>query len=310
MIEIEEGNLPPARRSGIARIGIVALNIFQPGLGLLRVSKWRLALLFWLVSFVALIALYSAYSSIQNMAFTVYFCLLGGVFLIVLLAFLGSIVGTWKNSSTVDGAPKWWSRWYGLIAIALCGSALTFTLVDPQLSTYRNFYAPAESMAPTIEAGDKFIAKMRDFGNVKRGDILIVKAKDTEYVKRVVALPGDTVSLKDGVIIINDLVVAQAPLEPKPTEVTDAAKVFFEQLPGEPQPHTILEEGLSSQDDWPKTKLGPKEYFFLGDNRDNSADSRFGLEMLGLGIVSEDRILGRVIFRYWRKGSGYGEGKI
>ena len=311
MIEIEEGNLPPVKRSGIARIGIAALNIFQPGLGLLRLSKWRPAGLFWLLSFAVLLTLFLAFHTIQEMTFTVYYVLLAALTLSIVGVALGSIIVTWRNSATVDPSPKWWSRWYGLVIIYLTGAALTLSAGDLR-SYYRNFYAASASMAPTIKPEDKFVAKMRNFGVINRGDILVVKAKDSEYVTRVVALPGDTVLLMNGVIFLNDSIVRQTPTKKNlgSTRPADAPIIFSEQLPGEKSSHTIVDEGYSSQDDWPKTKLGPKEYFFLGDNRDNSADSRFGLEMLGLGIVSEDRILGRVIFRYWRKGSGYGEGKI
>ena len=113
-------------------------------------------------------------------------------------------------------------------------------------------------------------------------------------------------------IFLNDVIVKQTPLQKKPnsTDPTDAPEILSEQFPGEKSSHEIMDEGYSQQDDWPKIKLGPKEYFFLGDNRDNSADSRFGLDMQGLGVVSEDRVLGRVLFRYWRQGSGFGEGKL
>lgn len=87
-------------------------------------------------------------------------------------------------------------------------------------------------------------------------------------------------------------------------------QILSEQLPGEIRPHRITDLGVSPADDWQEAKLGPDEYFFLGDNRDKSADSRFTSEVMGLGIVSKERIIGRPLFRYWRAGIGYKEGAI
>ena len=60
----------------------------------------------------------------------------------------------------------------------------------------------------------------------------------------------------------------------------------------------------------PELTLGDDEYFLLGDNRDNSLDSRFDPVMGGPGIVKRDRITGRVLFRYWRKGVGLAKGRL
>ncbi len=311
MTETSEIHLAPNHRLTVARLGVVALNILQPGLGLMRLSKWQPALVFWLLSFAALLALFIAFHTIQDITFTVYLGLVATLALSALCIVLGSMIVTWRRSAVVDPSPKWWSRWYGLVVIYIFAAGLALSAGDPR-SYYRTFYAASASMAPALETGDKFVGKMQNFGVINRGDILIVKAKASEYVTRVVALPGDTVSMMNGAIFLNNVIVKQTPLQKKQhlTDPVDVPYLLAEQLPGEKHSHTVLDEGYSQQDDWQEIKLGPKEYFFLGDNRDKAADSRFGLEMQGLGVVSEDRILGRVLFRYWRKGIGYGEGKL
>jgi signal peptidase I len=313
IVDFDDADFGLQPRGTLARIGLTLMNIFQPGLGLLRLSKWRLALAFWLLSFAAISILLLGYRLIQTMTFAVYFSLLAFVISLTLIAVFGSISMTWKHSKRLELAPRWWSRWYSLVAIAGVGSILSYG-ANGFKSYYKNYYIPAESMSPSLEIGDKLLAKMSDFGDIKRGDVLIVKAGSVDYVKRVAALPGDTFSMKNGIVYINGKVVIQKPLETKSIadsySETLSVRILSEQLPGETQPHRIADLGYSQGDDWEQTKLAADQYFFLGDNRDRSADSRYGNEMNGLGIVSKERILGRVLFRYWRKGSGYGEGKI
>jgi signal peptidase I len=186
--------------------------------------------------------------------------------------------------------------------------------VDAIKSHYKGFYVPAESMLPTLEVEDKFLGKMSKFGEIRRGDIMIVRAEATDYVKRAVGLPGDTVALKNGTVIINGTEVAQRLLEtkPGPDSLPDSGEmqILAEQFPGEAQPHRIIDQGYTESDDRLEVKLGPREYFFLGDNRDRSADSRYEPNVMGLGIVSRERIVGRALFRYWRTGTGYKEGSI
>jgi signal peptidase I len=99
----------------------------------------------------------------------------------------------------------------------------------------------------------------------QRNDIVVLNRPDMDemLVKRIVALPGETIEIYKGTIYIDDL--------PLP----------------EPYPHAV---GIYSM---PPVTLGPLNYFVLGDNRDNSNDSR------SFGPVKREHILGRVWLRYW-----------
>lgn len=300
-------------RSSLARFGIAALNLIAPGLGLFRISHWKLGTVFFSIPFVLMTSLFLVYHVIIDMTFEIYMSILIILFSSVIIYFFGSIVLTWRLSAQVSASSPWWSRWYGLIAIF--GVAYAFTGVVPILhSYYKPYYVPSKAMSPTIDSSDSILVKHWKIGEIRRGDIMIIDHKDAPYIKRVAAIPNDTISMTKGIIFINRREVAQELVELKDDRdsMSESGKVrvLIEQLTGEVRRHRIIDLGISSGDEWPETKLGPDEYFFLGDNRDLSADSRFAADMRGLGIVQRKQITGRVLFRYWRRGVGYQGSKL
>ena len=125
------------------------------------------------------------------------------------------------------------------------------------------------SMDPTIRSGDVVLINRLQyrFGSVKRGDLIAYRNHDTEdsvfHIKRVIGLPGDTIQIKEGLIMIN-------------------GETFLEEraLPN------IIDAGIASA----PVRLGSDEYFVLGDNRNNSEDSRFA----DVGNIKRSYIAGRV----------------
>ena len=135
-----------------------------------------------------------------------------------------------------------------------------------------NAEVPSGSMKNTINESDRIIANRLAYsfgGEVERGDIIVFEFPDNEeilYVKRVIGLPGDIVFIKDGEVYINGTALN----EPYIREKTE----------GEFGPYTVPEDC----------------YFCLGDNRNDSSDSRYWNNT----YVSKDKILGKVVLRYWR----------
>lgn len=128
------------------------------------------------------------------------------------------------------------------------------------------------SMSSTLENGDVLVLnkfKYR-FMDVERGDIISLEYADTKYlIKRVIGLPGDTVAIRDNTLYIN----------------------------GEIYVENYLDEGLV-YDDFELSSLGytsiPEDmYLVLGDNREDSLDSR------EIGLIHKDEIIGKVSFRIW-----------
>ena len=133
------------------------------------------------------------------------------------------------------------------------------------------------SMYPTLSPGDNLIVEKVTyrFSNPKRFDIIVFKYSEKEnYIKRVIGLPGETVSIdKQGNIYINGEVLQES----YGREIIRADKIG----------DRLEKEG--------EITLGKDEYFVMGDNRNNSTDSRDSL----VGNVKKSQIIGRAIFRFY-----------
>jgi signal peptidase I len=128
------------------------------------------------------------------------------------------------------------------------------------------------SMYPTLK--DEEIMMINKFkyriSKVKRGEIISLKYADTKYlIKRVIGLPGETVKIKNNQIYINDELLKE------------------EYLPND------LEYNDFSLDDLGLTEIPEDMYFVLGDNRENSLDSR------EIGLIKKADIIGKISIRFW-----------
>jgi len=293
------------RRGVAARIGIALLNLVSPGLGLQRLSQplW----LFYAVWLIALDAgLLAIFALVRDISFRGIGLVVSAYLVAVLAAFLASMWQSWRRSALVAPSQPWWSRWYGLLLSWACMAALANLAVVGFHSFYKSYYIPAGSMMPTLRVNDRLLADMRP-GALKRGDVVIVDAGRSDYVKRIAALPGDRIAMKGGIVFINGAAIPQIQVGHETLRGFGPAiegRTFTERLPGEAYNHLVIDTGYSDGDDVAPILMGPNQYYLLGDNRDLSADSRYPASMMGLGVVDRARIKGRVLFRYWRPGVG------
>lgn len=289
------------RRKYPARAGITALNLIAPGLGIARLGKWRLAAPFLLAPFV-LIALVTV--GMGNFPITSYD---GALFaLVVVFGLLAALylvpaILTWRGSRFSSPAHGW-SRWYGLTAVALLVLVLSQLAAPLMHRFYKPFYAPSESMAPTIGKGEKFIADMRWRGPFQRGEIVIFKGPYGVRISRVAAIPGDRIAMRGGVPIVNGNAAVQS-ADGQTTfmgyDGSHSAAMFTERLPGETSTHRVLDTGPSEFDEMREVVVPANYLFVLGDNRDTSADSRVPPELGGVGTVPVSAIIGRPMYTHW-----------
>ena len=156
-----------------------------------------------------------------------------------------------------------------------------------------------------------------------RGDIVIFRypGKDEDYVKRLIGLPGDRVQMRGGRLFLNGQAVAKVriadflmPKSPnsacrfvagyQPTLIQQSGETYCpypryrETLPGG-RSYDILDQGDSEADDTPVFVVPEGHYFMMGDNRDDSADSRFSVQDLGVGFLPSDNVVGRPLVTFW-----------
>lgn len=163
---------------------------------------------------------------------------------------------------------------------------------------------PTGSMKPTIQEGDRVVVnklaydlkvpfttiQIFQWDNPKRGDIVVLfsPVDGTRLVKRVVALPGDQVEMRENQLFINGKVAKQSPVAT--TELADygRAYVLAENLYGHTHKMMVTPE-IPAVRSFGPVVVPAGNYFVLGDNRDNSNDSRF------IGFIERRRIVGEAV---------------
>jgi signal peptidase I len=135
----------------------------------------------------------------------------------------------------------------------------------------------------------------------KRGDVVVFRwpgDRSQVWVKRVIGLPGERIALHDGRVSINGTPVDVKPDGAGKAESEDGAEMeamrFIETLPGGRQ-HTIFKlSNFNSLDNISEIIVPPGHVFVMGDNRDNSADSRVPIRAGGVGMLPVSDLVGRV----------------
>ena len=184
---------------------------------------------------------------------------------------------------------------------------------------FQPFTIPSASMEPTLFEGDYIIVSKWSYGYSRhsipfsppvmsgrllenppeRGDIAVFKLpRDdrTDYIKRIVGLPGDRIQVRGGVLYVNDRAVRRETLKP------DVERTPYGGTAEVPRVREILEDGRSfitydrqpagEVDDTGVYVVPDGHYFAMGDNRDNSVDSRYP-EEFGVGFVSSENLVGK-----------------
>ncbi len=159
-------------------------------------------------------------------------------------------------------------EWIVIVVVTVVASLLVRTFV------FQTYFIPSASMEPTLQIGDRIIINKLsvDFGTIHTGDIVVFRAPPSEncgttvddLVKRVIGVPGDTLTSKGNTIYIDGKALKEAWPHTEPL--------------GKPIGHVHVKSG---------------QYFVMGDNHSDSCDSRYW------GAVPRSDIIGKVFLRIW-----------
>ena len=188
---------------------------------------------------------------------------------------------------------------------------------------YEPFNIPSGSMVPTLLVGDYLFVSKFSYGysryslpfglplfsgriffhSPERGDVVVFKLptdNSTDYIKRVIGLPGDHIQMKGGNLYINDQLVPRKRIQDYLYQEGNGTVIplvqYIETLPNGVQ-HRIIKMGDNGPlDNTPVYDVPPGEYFMMGDNRDNSQDSRV---LSAVGYVPGENLVGRAEFIFF-----------
>jgi signal peptidase I len=168
--------------------------------------------------------------------------------------------------SAASGSRAWRAVWEFLhdlsVAVLFCFFLITFVA--------QAFRVQGTSMEPLLSDGERIVVNkfVYRFRAIERGDVVVFwypRDPSVSFIKRVVGLPGDTVEIRSGRLLVNGVSVDESYLPPP----------------------------FRDSDTFPPTEIGKGFYFVLGDHRRSSNDSR------SWGEVPERYIYGRAVFRFW-----------
>tara|TARA_Y100000590_G_scaffold137398_1_gene157335 strand:+ start:7574 stop:8305 length:732 start_codon:yes stop_codon:yes gene_type:complete len=184
------------------------------------------------------------------------------------------------------------------------------------------FYIPSSSMEPNLLVGDRLFVTKFSYGyskhsfpfspplfdgrllynNPKRGDIIVFKTpadNRTDYIKRLIGLPGDTIQFIDGDVYLNDNQILKTIISKNDSLFCGTSKInvltFEEKLPNGVTYKTSYRKNFNFKNS-DKYLVPEEHFFFLGDNRDCSKDSRYLSEV---GFVHQNNLVGKAQFMFF-----------
>ena len=229
----------------------------------------------------------------------------------------------------------------GLVRLILTVAILAWAI---RSFIFAPFSIPSGSMLPTLYIGDYLMVAKWPYGYSRhsfpfefpaisgrllsnlpsRGDVVVFVPpahEQEDYVKRVIGLPGDTVEVRNGGLILNGQPVQRAKIAPVAIPISENSpcrhitdrgigiappdsgacsySAYRETLPNGAS-YTILDQlPDSAGDDFGPVKVPAGKLFLMGDNRDDSLDSRFSTDEGGIGFVPIENVVGRATILFW-----------
>ena len=206
---------------------------------------------------------------------------------------------------------RWYETWTFLILVCVV-LPLSFRSL-----AFAPYHIPSGSMKPTLLIGDFILVNKSSYGYSRysfpfglplfdgriraentpaRGDVVIFRPlndPNTDFIKRVIGLPGDKVKMLNGQLYLNEVIVKRVPQGTFTDEDGSKLRHYVEHLPttdGAVIRYDVLDEvALGPLDNTPEYRIPAGHYFMMGDNRDHSADSRTP----HVGIIPAEHLVGK-----------------
>jgi signal peptidase I len=231
------------------------------------------------------------------------------------------------SADTALPAPAAWREWAETLKTIVVALAVALVI---RVAVFQPFTIPSSSMEPGLVTGDYIVVSKFSYGwsraslpfnpplfrgrflarTAQRGDVVVFRLPrdpSQTWIKRVIGLPGDHVRVRGGQVLVNDVPIPQASIGM--TQDHDAPDrpvlQLAEHLPNGPA-YVTYDGGDGQPGDDTRVYVVPAgAYFVMGDNRDNSLDSRFSPASGGVGLLPAENLVGRARFILisWREGA-------
>jgi signal peptidase I len=250
------------------------LSLITPGLGQVYNGQLLKGLAFYLGNLI-LTFLYRTTGLAYQLLGLISIATVALIYCIIIIGDAG-----WTAYRTKDFVLKPYNRGYLYFLIILLTLISTFA-IDGVLfreKGIKEYKMPSGSMEPTIEVGDRFVVALGYYpkNKMKRGDIIIFVSPDEDskiFVKRIAGLPGDVVEIRNKILFING---------------DSCSEPYVCHL----DPY-VLTSDMQPRDNFGPDTIPENKVFVLGDNRDNSRDSRF------FGNIDVRAVRGKALYLYW-----------
>jgi signal peptidase I len=297
-METHEKNYPTRRRPWAA----VFLSLLMPGLGQIYCGDIVRGLTVMLVvvmcsSMWMFGMLWGNVCEGTPMAF---FLMMWGL---ILIATIFASIDAWRRArrTRYDYPLKDYNRWeMYLVLLWISGAGTIGFTAMVKMNLFEAFYVPAQTMYPTIVSGDRLCADKRIYqkSDPQYGDVVLFSNPEDRgqtYIKRIVAMGGDTVEFKEGKLIINDQELPRKKLRASTVEISNrmVEGTIYQEDNGTRQYQIFLPSEFPDNNNFGPVTVPAYHCFLMGDNRFFSKDSRF------FGPISIGALKGRCRFIYW-----------
>jgi signal peptidase I len=261
----------------------VAAGLFSliiPGLGQVYNGQLKKGIVFYALPIIVSLLLLKAGVQYKFFGMVIYAVLIFSIYIFIVF----DAVRTASKTGAFSLKP--YNRWYVYLLVLFLNFGINTSLeatFKKDLFGLKAYKIPSSTMVPTLLIGDHLMVDIGYYKTSKpaRNDIIVFKYtqddKMVDFIKRVIAIEGDTIESKDKVIYLNGQRLEE--------------------------PFVIHEDGDSIPMSEPKDNFGPLtvpegKLFVFGDNRDRSYDSRF------LGFIDTEAVKGKALYIYWSKDKG------